>query len=218
MWFSWIQKCTHTHCCLKCHIPRHLASVWTTSGFMSRRLSLSQRDPTEQLSLWGHGSHLRVCPEVCVCVCVCMYLGEGHTAKTKPLPLLIPPLWLNQVSQCCSLGCWPSPGGGSAVCICVCVVVVCVCVEGRRWMRRKGVIIGHKPRHGDNTPHTQKTAQTQLGCLPRTPEQHSTLLCVRVCVCAQACFGCLPTKESPVRLYKNVSYSKSLMFKRKVTT
>lgn len=87
-----------------------------------------------------------------------LYEGEGkHTAKHPPDPPPHPNR-VNGVSQCCSLGCWPSLGGGGQRC-----VGVCLCVwRGGGGRMGRGVIIEHKPWHGDNTPHTQKTAHTQL--------------------------------------------------------
>lgn len=72
----------------------------------------------------------------------------------------------------------------------------------------RGVIIGHKSRHGDNMPHTQKTAHTQLETqaglsVAWVPAQDTrtaqcTFVCAHVCVRLDSfCF--LANKKQPYR-------------------
>lgn len=91
-------------------------------------------------------------------------------------------------------------------------VWVCLCVWGGK---KEGVIIGHKPRHGNNTPHTLKTAHTQLetwarlsqiGWLPSTPEHRATTVCMYVLM--WPCFGSLPIKKQPTKTLEKPLYEK----------
>lgn len=96
-------------------------------------------------------------------------------------------------------------------------VRVCMCGG-----RKEGVIIGHKPRHGNNTPHTLKTAHTQLetwarlsqiGWLPRTPERRAMHVCVCVVV-TLFWFFANKKKERPTKTVEEARYGKRQRPKR----
>lgn len=80
------------------------------------------------------------------------------------------------------------------------------------------MIIRHKPRHGDNKPHTQKTAQTQLetqaglspAWVPAQDNRTAQYALVSVCVGVQAHVGYMPTKVGKKKavMYEHASYGK----------
>lgn len=141
-------SCTFT-CILNGHTDNTYTYVkfldipWTVGDFHSWRLFVS---------VWPHS-----CASI-LGMQILSRAGGLYEGEAPPNPQLTPPEWMECPSAAVLAAgrVWVGEGGQRCVGVCLCVW------RGGGGRMGRGVIIEHKPWHGDNTPHTQKTANTQL--------------------------------------------------------